>query len=63
MKRVKQLSKQLDMPVSEIVRRATEMWVEKHPKAPLPQKTIKVPTVNCGICLIEAKDMREAAYE
>jgi len=63
MKRVKQLSKRLDMPVSEIVRRATETWIEKHPSAPATNGKLKVPTVSCGNSLIDASDMRDAAYE
>jgi predicted DNA-binding protein len=61
MERMRSVAKQIDLPVSEIVRRATERWLERMPDA--PSQKLSVPTVSAGRCLIEAEDMREAFYE
>jgi len=61
MERMRRVAKNIDLPVSEIVRRATEIWLERIPE--MPRKTPSVPTVNAGRCLITAEAMREAFYE
>ncbi len=61
MERMRKLAERTDMPVSEIVRRATEKWLDRMPEAPRPNLT--APTVDAGRCLIPAEDMREAFYE
>lgn len=61
MERMRRVAKRVDLPVSEIVRRATESWLERIPEAPRAKP--EVPTVDAGRCLIGAEDMREAFYE
>lgn len=61
MKRMRSLAAQIDLPVSEIVRRATERWLDRIPEA--PRHSLKVPTVDAGRCLVSAKKMRDAFYE
>ncbi len=61
MERMRRVAKRIDLPVSEIVRRATEGWLDRMPEA--PAVTPRVPTVDAGRCLIKAEDMREAFYE
>tara|TARA_B110000483_G_scaffold231990_1_gene299018 strand:+ start:971 stop:1159 length:189 start_codon:yes stop_codon:yes gene_type:complete len=34
MKKLKGVAKRLDIPVSEVVRRATDRWLEKFPESP-----------------------------
>ena len=61
MERMRRVAERTDLPVSEIVRRAPESWLERMPETPRRQSV--VPAVNAGRCLISAKDMREALYE
>ncbi len=61
MARMRRVAKRVDLPVSEIVRRATESWLERIPE--VPRVKPEVPTVDAGRCLIGAEDMREAFYE
>lgn len=61
MERMRKLSERLDLPVSEIVRRATESWLDRIPEA--PRTNLQVPTVDAGRCLLSADEMREAFYE
>jgi hypothetical protein len=61
MEQMRKVAKRIDLPVSEIVRRATELWLEKMPES--PKQIRKVPVIDAGRCLVEAKDMREAIYE
>ncbi len=61
MERMRKVAAQLDLPVSEIVRRATERWLERMPET--PRSIPKVPTVDAGRCLVPAEEMRAAFYE
>ena len=61
MERMRRTAERIDLPVSEIVRRATERWLDRIPDA--PRQNLKVPTVDAGPCLIAAEEMREAFYE
>jgi predicted transcriptional regulator len=61
MERVRKLAERVDLPVSEIVRRATERWLDRIPEE--PRRNLKVPTVDAGPCLMDAEAMRAAFYE
>jgi len=61
MKRMRKVAEAADLPVSEIVRRAMEQWLERIPETPTCIPT--VPTVNAGRCLIPADAMRAVFYE
>lgn len=61
MERMRRVADRMDLPVSEIVRRATEKWLARIPEAP-PRK-MRVPAVDAGRCLLPAEDLREAVYE
>ncbi len=61
MERMRKLAARTDLPVSEIVRRATEKWLDMMPEA--PRQDLSVPTVDAGRCLLPAEEMREAFYE
>lgn len=62
MKKLKGVAKRLDIPVSEVVRRATDRWLEKFPESP-SENNNKVPVIHAGRCLIDAQDMRDSIYE
>lgn len=61
MKRMRNLAARINLPVSEIVRRATEQWLDRVPEAPRPN--LKVPTVDVGKCLVSSQEMRDTFYE
>jgi len=61
MERMRKVAARVDLPVSEIVRRATEQWLERIPEA--PRRIHTVPTVDAGRCLMSAEEMRAAFYE
>ncbi|MCX6978726.1 MAG: hypothetical protein NTX04_12520 [Verrucomicrobia bacterium] len=61
MERMRKLAERIDLPVSEIVRRATERWLDQMPEA--PRRHLTVPTVDAGRCLVAAEDMRDALYD
>jgi hypothetical protein len=52
---------QQDVPLSEIVRQATALWLDRMPKQASPVR--RVPTVNAGRCLVDAQAMKEALHE
>ncbi len=61
MQKMRRVAEEIDLPVSEVVRRATEQWLERFPKESKAAKS--VPFVNAGKCLVTAAEMREAIYE
>lgn len=61
MQKMRRVAGEVDLPVSEVVRRATEQWLERFPDD--PQKKKAVPVIDAGRCLVSAADMREAIYE
>jgi hypothetical protein len=61
MSKLRKVAKQEDLPVSEIIRRAAELWLKRFPDQVSSQK--KVPTIDAGECLMSAQDMKEALYE
>ena len=61
MRKMRRVAGQVDLPVSEVVRRATEHWLERFPEETRAAKS--VPLVDAGNCLVNAAEMREAIYE
>lgn len=61
MQKMRRVAEEIDIPVSEVVRRATEQWLERFPKASIAAK--RVPLVDGGMCLVTAAEMRESIYE
>ena len=61
MERMRKVAAEADIPVSELVRRATERWLERIPE--IPRRIANVPTVDAGRCLMPAEEMRAAFYE
>jgi hypothetical protein len=62
MGKLREVSEQQDIPISEIVRGATAMWLDRMP-AKLPTRRKKVPVVDAGRCLLGGDEMKEALYE
>ena len=62
MSRLRALAAELDQPVSEVVRRATESWLERRayvaPRAAPP----KLPSFKGGAIKVDATKLHELAY-
>jgi len=61
MRKMRRVAEQVDLPVSEVVRRATEQWLERFPEQSMTPR--QVPVVDAGRCLVSAAEMKEAIYE
>ena len=61
MKRIRKLAAQEDVSISDLVRRATDCWLERFPvKTTAPRK---VPVIDAGRCLLDTDAMKEALHE
>jgi len=61
MKRLREVADREDVPLSELVRRATALWLDRLPR--IETKVRPVPVVNAGRCLLDADAMKEALHE
>jgi predicted DCC family thiol-disulfide oxidoreductase YuxK len=61
MRRLREAAAQQDVPLSEIIRQATALCLDRMPKQASPAR--RVPTVNAGRCLLDAQAMKEALHE
>ena len=60
MSKLREFAEAQDLPVSEVVRRASEFWLDR---CILPPKTKKaVPVFDGGDILVKAKNLRESIY-
>jgi len=62
MRRLREFAEREDLPVSEVVRRASETWLDRYPETK-PSSAPRVPVVSLGKVLVEADDLRDACYE
>lgn len=61
MERIREVAKREDVPLSEVIRKATAMWLDRFPdEEPGPKR---VPVVDAGRCLLDADAMKEALHE
>lgn len=61
MRRLREVADQEDVPLSEIIRKATALWLDR---LPTQETTVKrVPVVDAGRCLLDANGMKEALHE
>ena len=63
MRRLRELARREDRPVSEIVRRATEAWLERSALTCVPMETRAIPVFHGGATLVLASAMRDAAWQ
>ena len=61
MQRVREAARREDVPVSEIIRKALTLWLDRQPNQEAPIK--HVPVINAGRCLLNADAMKEALHE
>lgn len=60
MGRVRAVAEEEDRPVSEIIRRAVERFLEMRPEKPIQRPCL--PTFRCGKILVSAEYLKEALY-
>jgi len=61
MKQMRELASREDVSISDLVRKATESWIERYPLQ--KPKRHRVPVVDAGRCLLDVDAMKEAIYE
>lgn len=61
MRRLREVAEREDIPLSEIIRKATALWLERLPKHEIATK--RVPVIDAGRCLLDADAMKEALHE
>lgn len=61
MERMREVAKREDVPVSEIVRKAMAMWLDRFPSQ--EAKVKRVPVIDAGRCLLDSEAMKEALHE
>ena len=63
MDRLRKAARNEDKPISEIVRRATEEYLDKLPGAAPDENIVTIPTFDGGKTFIDPGSFREAAHE
>jgi metal-responsive CopG/Arc/MetJ family transcriptional regulator len=61
MGRVKAVATEEDRPVSEVIRRAVERFLETRPEK--PRQHLKLPTFRGGIILVPSEQLKDAIYD
>jgi metal-responsive CopG/Arc/MetJ family transcriptional regulator len=61
MSRVRSIAAEEDRPVSEIIRRAVERFLEMRPEKPIQHR--QMPTFRGGKILVSAEYLKEAIYD
>ena len=59
--RVRSIAAEEDRPVSEIIRRAVERFLEMRPEKPIQHR--QLPTFRGGKILVSAENLKEALYD
>jgi predicted DNA-binding protein len=62
LRRLKELAKREDRPLSEIIRRATEAYLERLPDQLGEDRRVKIPVFDGGRTLASPASFRELAY-
>ncbi|MCC5843983.1 MAG: ribbon-helix-helix protein, CopG family [Verrucomicrobia bacterium] len=62
MRQLRQTAAREDLPVSEVIRRATELWLERFPAVSSGQQQ-QVPVVRLGKCKVSAEELKELIYD
>lgn len=61
MAKLKEVGEEEDRPVSELIRRAVERFLEM--KSSRPKKKVEIPTFRGGEILVSTTDLKQAIYE
>jgi hypothetical protein len=62
LERLRKVAKRVDKPVSEIVRRATEEFLDRLPPSLVQHADLELPVFNGGRTLVPPERFRESAY-
>jgi hypothetical protein len=62
LRRLRNLARRQDRPVSELVRGAVEIWLDHHGNE-VDAIYEKAPSYHCGAILVDGTDLRELANE
>ncbi len=63
LRRLREIAKREDKPVSEIIRRATEEFLDKLPPVTSNAEDLDLPVFDGGRTLVPSERFRELAYE
>jgi len=63
MERLRRAARVEDRPISEIVRRATEEYLDKLPRSPVQNSETLIPTFDGGRTLVDPARFREIAHQ
>jgi len=63
MNRLREAAKREDRPISEIVRRAVDIWLQRHAAAYDVRSEKRVPVFHGGRIGVSASGLRRTAYE
>lgn len=63
LRRLRELARKEDRPVSEIVRKAVDAWIEKTEPPVERQPKQRIPTFHGGRIRVPAGDMRDTAHQ
>ena len=63
LRRLRELARKEDRPVSEIVRKAVDAWIEKTEPPSERRSKKRIPTFHGGRIRVPAGDMRDIAYQ
>ena len=61
MKQMRELAAREDVSVSDLVRKATQSWMERFPVNNPTRR--QVPVIDAGRCLLDSDELKEALYE
>jgi predicted DNA-binding protein len=62
LRKLKELARREDRPLSEIIRRATEAYLERLPDEPATDRRIRIPMFDGGRTLASPESFRDLAY-
>jgi len=61
MKKLREIAKQQDRPISDIIRRATEAWMERTAEEYTAGNQLAIPVFHGGKVLSQSADLRDKA--
>jgi hypothetical protein len=64
MRRLREVARIEDRPMSELIRRATERWLERLPdQPPKPGERVELPAFDLGVRVTDPRRLKEAIYD
>jgi hypothetical protein len=63
MRRLRSVASREDRPLSELIRRATERWLDSIPEAPAERGSHRIPLFHGGRVRVKPGALRQASYD